>query len=44
MPVGNLVVRSAVVGSLAAAALLGAPAAAAADTATLTPPTRSATV
>lgn len=37
MPVGNLVVRSAVVGSLAAAALLGAPAAAGADTVTLTP-------
>ena len=37
MPVGDLVVRSAVVGSLAVAALLGAPAAAGADAATLTP-------
>ncbi|MFF2114087.1 hypothetical protein [Rhodococcus koreensis] len=37
MTVGNLVGRSAVVASLAAAALIGAPTAAVADTATLTP-------
>ncbi|MEN0136279.1 MAG: hypothetical protein AAGC80_14095 [Rhodococcus sp. (in: high G+C Gram-positive bacteria)] len=37
MTVGNLVVRSAVVGSIAAVSLFGAPTAAVADTATLTP-------